>query len=97
MEIFAPKKCVPTSQFICHLCNTSFKAKFALKQHLLRIHNDSQHLSNMAFICTHCDINYQKENLFKKHLKSYVHLQRMKQFSVPTILKDFDGSDRKPV
>ena len=94
MEIFAPKKCVPTSQFICHLCNTCFKAKFALKQHLLRIHNDSQHLNNMAFICTHCDINYQKENLFKKHLKSYVHLQRMKQFSVPTILKDSKSPER---
>ena len=97
MEIFAPKKCVPTSQFICHLCNTSFKAKFALKQHLLRIHNDSQYLNNMAFICTHCDINYEKENLFKKHLKSYAHLQRMKQFTVPTILKNQNGGGRKSV
>ena len=50
--------------FICDICGDSFKAKYALDEHII-----SKHDGNKPFHCVLCDRGFTRKGRFKRHVE----------------------------
>ena len=63
----------------CNLCKANFSSRFELKHHMLRIHNETKYLHEY-FVCTICDVAFDRIESLQNHLENYAHHQRNKIF-----------------
>ena len=64
----------------CNLCKANFNSRFELKHHMLRIHNETKYLHEYDFVCTICDVAFDRIESLQNHLENYAHHQRNKIF-----------------
>ena len=60
-------KCKGGKELQCRICGSNFDAQWKVIRHIRNVHDNKQ-----SFTCTKCNVSYQRENHYKKHVEKCV-------------------------